>query len=84
LRLRNPDPVQTAYLKFCNKLAKRGIVRAAHEGAHDFAKRAAQSAPQLADAIFNITQQYLALRYQNRLDELSLPAFKRAVRSFKL
>jgi transglutaminase-like putative cysteine protease len=84
LRLRNPDPVQTTYLKFCNKLAKRGIVRAAHEGAHDFAKRAAQSAPQLADAIFNITQQYLALRYQNQRDELSLPAFKRAVRSFKL
>ena len=82
LQLRGTDAVQTLYVKFCNKLARAGVERAPHEGAQDFAKRAAQVKPQLAPAIRDITAQYIALRYQKQLDTDSLRAFKRAVRGF--
>ncbi len=63
MALRNTDAVQQQYLKYCRKLARVGIARAAHEGAQDFAARAIQLKPQYADAIRNITARYLALRY---------------------
>ncbi len=84
LRLRSTDAVQTLYLKFCKKLAKAGVVRAPHEGAQNFADRAAQQQPQHAAAIADITARYIALRYQNQRDAHALQAFKHAVRSFKL
>lgn len=84
LRLRETDAVQAAYLKFCKKLERAQLVRAPHEGAQDFAGRAAKQQPQHAAAIANITAQYIALRYQNCRDDASLHAFKHAVRSFKL
>ncbi len=84
LQLRSTDAVQTTYLKFCKKLAKAGVVRAPHEGAQDFAERAAQQKPLLAAGIAAITAQYLALRYMGSADAMSLQAFKRAVRGFKL
>jgi len=84
LRLRNPDLVQALYLKFCHKLAKQGVVRAAHEGPQDFAERAAQHFPQHANTIAQLTQQYLALRYENNLDSEALHAFQNSVKAFKL
>jgi len=84
LQLRTTDEVQTTYLKFCKKLAKAGITRATHEGAQDFAARATKLKPQHAEAIADITARYIALRYQDRNDDASLQAFKRAVKSFKL
>jgi len=36
-RAPRPDPVQRAYLDFCRKLARRGLVRAPQEGARDYA-----------------------------------------------
>jgi hypothetical protein len=89
LTVRNTDEAQRLYLKFCRKLAKRGIVRGAQEGPHDFAARATQIRPQLAPAIADITARYVALRYENRpdakeADASSLQALRRAVSSFKL
>jgi len=88
---RNTDEAQRLYLKFCRKLAKRGIVRGAHEGPQDFAARAAQIKPQLAPAIADITARYVALRYGNRPDTHAsdtgasdtgaLQALRRAVRN---
>jgi transglutaminase-like putative cysteine protease len=78
------DPALILYLKFCKKLAKHGIVRATHEGAKDFAQRAAQLKPQLADSINDITSHYLALRYQNEVDAEALGALRRAVVGFKV
>ena len=76
------DTVQIYYLKFCKKLAKAGIERAPHEGAQDFAIRAAGLQSQYADTIQNITAQYIALRYQNQHDANLLESFKIAVRKF--
>jgi hypothetical protein len=82
LQLQDTDAVQTYYLNFCKKLAKTGITRTPHEGAQDFANRAALLKSKQAKAIQDITAQYIALRYQNQNNAQSLQAFKRAVRKF--
>ncbi len=84
LQLRNTDEVQRLYLKFCKKMAKSGMARAPHEGAQDFADRAVQQNKHLEAAIQNITDQYIALRYQNRDDANDLKIFKRAVSNFPM
>ena len=78
------DPAQALYLKFCRKLARAGLVRAAHEGPQDFAVRASLSHPQLTSAISAITARYLSLRYENQLDAEGLRALRREVAAFKL
>ncbi|MFA6013718.1 MAG: DUF3488 and transglutaminase-like domain-containing protein [Gallionellaceae bacterium] len=82
LRRGSPDTVQIYYLKFCRKLAKQGVIRAAHEGAQDFAQRATRLKPELAAGIADITGQYIALRYQNLPDSNALKTFKQSVRKF--
>ena len=81
---RQTDAVQAFYLKFCRKLEKRGTKRATHEGAQDFSLRAAQQHPQRAEQIADITARYVALRYGNEHDDVSLRSFRDAVRTFKL
>jgi len=83
LTLRNTDEAQRLYLKFCRTLAKGGIVRGAHEGPQDFASRVAQSKPQFAAALADITARYVALSYGNRPDADALQALRRAVAAFK-
>ncbi len=84
LYVRNTDVAQALYLKFCRKLEKKGIVRAAHEGAQNFAARAVLLKPQYADAINDITARYLALRYSGQADSGALPALRHAITTFKL
>ncbi len=84
LVVRQRDAVQTIYLRFCRKLEKHGTIRAAYEGAQDFAVHAAQRHPQHAGQIADIAARYMALRYGGTPDEASLRAFRDAVRAFKL
>ena len=84
LAVRNNDVAQQLYLKFCRKLEKKGIARSAHEGAQDFAARAAQAKPRLAPAIADITARYVALRYGKKVDSDALRGLRRAVAAFKL
>ena len=62
-RAPRPDPVQRAYLDFCRKLARRGLVRAPQEGALDYAGRCARHRPDLEIPVHAITDLYLRLRY---------------------
>ncbi len=84
LAVRHTDAVQALYLKFCRKLEKGGIVRAAHEGPQDFSARAMLLKPQHASAIRDITARYLALRYCGQAGNGAVPALRRAVAVFKL
>ncbi|MBI5659464.1 MAG: DUF3488 domain-containing transglutaminase family protein [Nitrosomonadales bacterium] len=84
LVVRNTDAAQRLYLKFCRKLARAGVVRGAHEGAQDFASRAARMKPRAAPAIADITARYIALRYGRQADGMALPALRRAVAAFRL
>jgi len=60
------DPVQRAYLRFCRKLARAGLVRAPHEGPLSFAARCARQRPDLSEDVQAITERYISLRYGNR------------------
>lgn len=84
LYTRHTDRTQALYLKFCRKVSRRGIVRAAHEGAQDFALRVAAVLPQHAVAINRITALYLALRYGNRPDKDALHALRHEIAALKL
>jgi len=57
------DAVQTAWIRFENKLARAGLHRNAAEGPLDFAVRAAQTFPASQSAIEMIVELYLPLRY---------------------
>lgn len=74
------DPVSSAYRKFCRRLARIGLVRAPHEGALDYAARAAGARPDLASEVAAITSEYLRLRYQERGD---LGELERRVAGFR-
>lgn len=78
---RDTDPAHLAYRRFCQRLARRGLVRAAHEGPADFARRVAALRPDLAPAVAAITQAYIDSRYRPTQQD---PApLRRAVRAFR-
>jgi protein-glutamine gamma-glutamyltransferase len=62
-RLARPDPVQKAWLAFCDKLAARGVARSPHEGPRDFSARAARALPASRRPILRIAALYIGLRY---------------------
>ena len=62
-RIARPDPVQKAWRAFCQKLAKRGVERAAYEGPRDFSARAARALPAARTTILRIGALYISLRY---------------------
>ena len=61
---RERDKTQSAWLKVCRKLARKGLPRAPHEGPHDYAARVAAARPDLAAAIKDLAKRYIALRYE--------------------
>ena len=63
-RQRTRDPALAAYQKFCDKMARAGIARSDSEGPLDYAARVARVRPEFAPAAHEITQLYVALRYQ--------------------
>jgi transglutaminase-like putative cysteine protease len=81
---RRSDPVQTAWLRLCCKLAKTGLPRAAHEGALDFAQRVAVARPALANAIQDIALRYNQLRYGSAPDETTQRDFVRRAAALKV
>jgi transglutaminase-like putative cysteine protease len=84
LRAKKTDAVQQLYLKFCRRLAKRGIERNTFEGPQDFAARAALAMPEHAPAVMDITARYVALRYGQEENSDALSSLRRAVGAFKL
>jgi len=84
LRTRIDDPALALYLKFCRKLGKAGLRRAAHEGPRDFAARAARLKPELAAAVSGITEHYLALRYGKHASREALQSLRHEIAAFRL
>jgi transglutaminase-like putative cysteine protease len=82
-RLAPPDPVQSAWLRFCRKLAAGGIARSSYEGPQDYADRAARGLPQAEASIRRIAQLYIALRYGRSPSAGEISELKRLVRRFR-
>jgi transglutaminase-like putative cysteine protease len=87
LRLFRPstprDRVVLAYQRFCRKLARRGIVRRAHEGPLAFAQRVQQLRPELVSQVDRITQLYSTLRYGRQRRAPDVQRLRDAVRAFR-
>ena len=83
-RLARPDPVQTAWRKFCSKLAERGVERAAHEGPRDYAVRAARSVPDARRTILRIGELYIGLRYGAQQSAPRVARLQRLVKNLRV
>ena len=83
-KFRNHDPVQAAWLSFCEKLARKGMARRPDEGPLDFAARIAPALPDKASAAHEIANLYAALRYGRTPSPDGVAQLRRAVGAFKI
>jgi transglutaminase-like putative cysteine protease len=82
---RHSDPVQRAYLSYCDAMAKRGAARRASEGPRDFAARVSLQFPELKETAQKICALYVALRYgQEGDDRNDLDALRNEIRTLRL
>ena len=58
------DPVQRAWLAFCHRLARQGLMRPDWQGPQDFAAAVAQQRPDLAARVSEAADLYTDLRYR--------------------
>ena len=83
LRMRRESAVQRAWLRFCAKLGRAGLVRAASEGPLHYARRAAGRLPRRADSIRTIADLYVELRYGPDAGNEPLGRLRSLVRGFR-
>jgi hypothetical protein len=79
---RRGDPVQRAWLRFCDKLARAELARAAAEGPLDYASRIARALPAREDSVRAIAALYVDQRYGPDPDARSIARLKHLVREF--
>jgi transglutaminase-like putative cysteine protease len=82
LKSRARDPVKIAYLKFCDKLRRKGVSRGPAEGPVDYARRVERLRPELTPAVAAITRLYVALRYGAESSATTVIELQRRVRQF--
>ena len=82
LKSRVRDPVKIAYLRFCDKLRRKGLTRGPAEGPVDYARRVGRLRPDLTPAVAAITRLYVALRYDTETSATALIELQRRVRQF--
>jgi len=80
--IRREDPVQRAWLRFCDKLAHAGLARARAEGPLDYASRVARALPARENAVRAIALLYVDQRYGPGPDTRSIARLKHLVREF--
>jgi transglutaminase-like putative cysteine protease len=80
---RHRDPAARLYRRFCDRLARRGLARAGHEGPRAFAARIEAARPELAAAAVRITDLYVGLRYAPAPAAGDLATLRRAVQGFR-
>ena len=76
------DPAKAAYLRFCDKLRRKGLPRAPAEGPVDYARRVEGSRPDLSPAVAAITRLYVALRYGTENSVAALRDLQARVKQF--
>jgi len=80
--IRREDAVQSAWLRFCAKLARTGLERASSEGPLDYSDRVSRRLPASEAAVRAISSLYIELRYGPAADAESLVRLRRLVREF--
>ncbi len=82
LKGRVRDPVKAAYLRFCDKLRRKGLPRSPAEGPVDYARRVETARPDLTPAVSAITRLYIMLRYSTESGAAALAELQLRVRQF--
>ncbi len=77
---KNINKEQYLYLRFCKKLAKVGLQHKSAEGPLDYAKRVSRMRPDLANAVKQIINFYIQIRYCSQIENLA--KFKQAIQQF--
>lgn len=77
------DPALAAWRRFTARLAKRGAAWQAWEGPRAYAERASAALPERADAIREIADLYIRLRYGWGGDARDLQQLRRLVAAFR-
>ncbi len=77
------DQVYADYLRFCNKLAKKGLARRPTEGPVDFLQRISQSRPDIATIASQITSLYVCLRYGQVREKERLKSLHGMIKGFR-
>jgi len=80
--IRREDPVQRAWSRFCDKLAREGLARARAEGPLDYSSRIALALPARENAVRAIAALYVDQRYGPGPDVRSIARLKHLVREF--
>jgi transglutaminase-like putative cysteine protease len=78
------DPVERFYNRFCQKIAKCGLLKGQCEGAKDFAERIKTKLPEQAAAIDQITNLFIKLHYGKNATLNDFKSFKKRVEKFKI
>jgi protein-glutamine gamma-glutamyltransferase len=81
INAQRPDPVQRAYLSYCDAMAKRGAARKPSEGPRDFAARVSMQFPEFRETAQKISALYVSLRYGGGDKLGKLQALRDAVRT---
>jgi hypothetical protein len=81
--MRQSDPVQRAWARFCEKLRRAGLERGGAEGPLDFAARVVEKLPGRTAAVRAIVELYVDLRYGPRRDVHESTRLKRLVQEFR-
>jgi transglutaminase-like putative cysteine protease len=77
------DPVQKEYLRFCNRLKRRGLARRANEGPLDYGERIARRWPEHRATATRILRLYIKLRYGGADSREGRVRFRQLARAFK-
>jgi len=77
------DIVQNYYIEFCNKLARKGIVRNPAQGPYDYAKMIGKLGQPFGKQAVNIINLYVKLRYSEGGIEGDIKKFKIMVKKFR-
>ncbi|HEY0748582.1 MAG TPA: DUF3488 and transglutaminase-like domain-containing protein [Steroidobacteraceae bacterium] len=77
------DLTARTYARLCTKLAAAGLPRSPHEGAEAYARRVAQSRPDLGERVTALCRHYSSLRYARPSAGITLGQFQAAVRAFR-
>jgi len=78
------DRILLTYNRFCNKIAKQGLIKSSGEGPKDFAARIKRTLPGRAKDIDQITAVFINLRYGKDSSPKELQRFQKLVAKFKI
>ncbi|MDH4133764.1 MAG: transglutaminase domain-containing protein, partial [Gammaproteobacteria bacterium] len=78
-----PDAVQRAWLDFCGKLSRSGLVRQPNEGPLDFASRVARSRPDRASETKAIAELYSRIRYAGEHSSVLREQLQKQIKTFR-